>query len=108
MANNTMEMFGSYAPDPDPKYVTTPLDGLRNIAHEVRFAAGCKDSDTRCTAYNTTDITVAVNGTDIVFVFLGTGQTLVPLLFYLKVIDHNNYEVITNLKKSPLDNLLLA
>jgi len=72
MANNTYGMFGGYAPDPDPKYVTTPLNSLRSIAHDVRYSAGCKDSDTKCADldYNPEAI---IRGSEIVFVFLGTG-----------------------------------
>ena len=78
MANNTDGIFGGYAPDPDPKYVITPLVGLRDIAMETEFAVGCKSSDpyqlTRCTDYNRAEIAAAVNGTQLVVVCLGTGK----------------------------------
>ena len=74
MANNSYGMFGGYAPDPDPRYIVTPLDGLRQIAVETRFSSGCKDSDTACPDYSETDIGRAVNGTELVVVCLGTGN----------------------------------
>src|SRR6218665_1565 len=79
MANNTYGMFGSFAPDQDPKYVTTPLNSLRSIAHEVRYSAGCKDSDTKCMDldYN---LEAVIKDSEIVFLFLGTGQAMLPLL----------------------------
>lgn len=75
-ADNIDGMFGGYAPEPDPKYVITPRKGLQNIAHEVRYSPGCLNSDPACDHYNNTDIARAVNGTEIVFVFLGTGARI--------------------------------
>jgi hypothetical protein len=79
MANNSYGIFGGYAPDPDPRYIITPLEGLKQISAETRFSPGCKDSDTACEDYNPTDIGKAVNGTELVVVCLGTGIFSVKL-----------------------------
>ena len=80
-------MFGGYAPDPDPKYVITPLAGLKEIASETEFATGCKSSNiydlSRCTEYNETDISVTVGGTQLVVVCLGTGSLSTVLKLFL-------------------------
>jgi beta-glucosidase len=76
MANNVEGMFGGYAPEPDPQYVTTPYDSLKSLAQETRLGYGCAKSDPRCMDYNVTEIGQAVNGTDLVFVCLGTGDVI--------------------------------
>jgi beta-glucosidase len=76
MANNVDGIFGGYAPDPDPQYVTTPYMGLKGLSTDVRLAAGCKNSDTRCDQYNATELMDAVKGAELVVVCLGTGEVI--------------------------------
>ncbi|XP_067675255.1 uncharacterized protein [Haliotis asinina] len=74
MANNPQALFGDYAPDMDPKYTTTPLQGLQSIWATVKYGAGC--SDTKCTQYDRQEVQTAAKGSDIVFVCLGTGTEI--------------------------------
>ncbi|KAJ8314665.1 hypothetical protein KUTeg_006815 [Tegillarca granosa] len=74
MANNTEQLFGNYSPDIDPRFSTTPLDGLRQFATNTKYGAGCQDN--KCTNYKADDIKTAVTATDVIFVCLGTGQEL--------------------------------
>ncbi|KAK3600407.1 hypothetical protein CHS0354_026640 [Potamilus streckersoni] len=74
MADNLVQLFGNYNPDPDPKYSMTPLQGLQKLASQVNYAAGC--SDNRCTNYSTDDIKKAVQGTQLAIVCLGIGLEL--------------------------------
>ncbi len=73
MADNRDNIMGNYAPDPDLKYITTPLDGLKDIAVNTSSAEGCTSSEPRCTQYDEASIRNAVKGADIVIVCLGTG-----------------------------------
>ena len=73
--DNVDVMFGGYAPDPDPKYIVTPLKGLSSLGKTVKSTTGCESQDPHCNNYNTTDIKQAVIGSDVVIVCLGTGNT---------------------------------
>ncbi|XP_046550180.1 probable beta-D-xylosidase 2 [Haliotis rubra] len=74
MANNPQALFGFYTPDMDPKYTTTPLQGVQSIWSTARYGAGC--SDNRCTQYDRQEVQTAAKGSDLVFVCLGTGAEL--------------------------------
>ncbi|XP_046550190.1 probable beta-D-xylosidase 2 [Haliotis rubra] len=74
MANNAQALFGDYAPDMDPKYTTTPLQGVQSIWTTVRYGAGCSDS--KCTQYVRAEVLTAAKGSDLVFVCLGTGTEI--------------------------------
>ena len=52
-------------------FVVTFLSLL--LGNKVNFAEGCKDSDTKCTDYNSTSVQQAVSGANLVIVCLGTG-----------------------------------
>ena len=73
MADDAAQLFGDYAPQPPPEDVTTPLQGLEPIAHNVHYASGC--DDTNCKNYNATQVLkVITSNNDINFVVLGTGR----------------------------------
>ncbi|XP_071095371.1 uncharacterized protein [Haliotis cracherodii] len=74
MANGSQQVFGDYAPSPDPRYITSPLSGLVRLGTTATHAAGC--SSTFCTDYSKTDVVKALQGADVVFVCLGTGQAI--------------------------------
>ena len=65
-------MFGDYAANPDKKFVTTPLDGLKRLASNTGYAAGCDNAE--CKNYNAGSVQSAVNGAQVIFVCLGTGK----------------------------------
>lgn len=75
---NSADLFGDYAAVPDKKFITTPLEGLKKLAKETRYAAGCNNAG--CGQYNSTAIKKAVTGARFVFVCLGTG------IFYFLII----------------------
>jgi len=75
-ATNVGAFFGNYAPDPDPRYVVTPLEGLSALGETVSFAEGCALSNTRCPNYNSTSVVEAVSGADFIIVLLGTGRSV--------------------------------
>ena len=73
MADDAAQLFGDYAPQPPPEDVTTPLQGLEPIAHNVHYASGC--DDTSCKNYNAAQVlNVITSNNDINFVVLGTGK----------------------------------
>ncbi|XP_046332069.2 probable beta-D-xylosidase 2 [Haliotis rufescens] len=74
MANDSQQVFGDYAPSPDPRYITSPLSGLVRLGTTATHAAGC--SSTFCTDYSKTDVVKALQGADVVFVCLGTGPAV--------------------------------
>ncbi|KAK3097560.1 hypothetical protein FSP39_010802 [Pinctada imbricata] len=74
MADNKEQLFGSYAPDLMPSFTTSPLQGLSKLSKFVNFTSGCQDN--RCTNYSSTKIKEAVEGAEVIFVCLGTGQEL--------------------------------
>jgi beta-glucosidase len=69
--NNGYQQYNNYAPAFDKKYTSTPLSSLSVLGNTVTSGTGC--SDLTCEAYNSTVITEAVTGADLVFVCLGTG-----------------------------------
>nr|XP_020664513.1 probable beta-D-xylosidase 2 [Pogona vitticeps] len=70
-ANNSVLLFGDYAPIPEPQYIFTPRRGLETIAGNVTFAAGC--TFPRCDWYRPAEVKAAVQAADIAIVCLGTG-----------------------------------
>jgi len=80
LADNAGALFGSYTATPDRQFTQTPLEGLRRLSDDTRYAAGC--SDPLCGDYNATDIKQAVVRSTFVIVCLGLG---VPCLCFLLV-----------------------
>ena len=74
------DVFGDYGANPDKKFVTTPLDGLKRLASNVQYAPGCKDNAV-CTDYDGESVKTTVNGAEVIFVCLGTGKALDNLLY---------------------------
>ncbi|KAL3881454.1 hypothetical protein ACJMK2_027896 [Sinanodonta woodiana] len=74
MADNLLQLFGDYSADIDPKYSTTPYQGLKSLAQQVILAPGCIDN--KCDTYLPSTIAQAVQGAQLVVVCLGTGQEL--------------------------------
>ena len=72
MANDTAQLFGNYAATPDARFVQSPLEGLKGIANETRYAAGC--GDTWCEEYDESEVKRAVTRAQLVVVCLGTGE----------------------------------
>ncbi|XP_022105253.1 probable beta-D-xylosidase 6 [Acanthaster planci] len=70
-ANSPWDLFGSFAPQTDPRFISTPWDGLRGLGQFQRLAPGCNNPT--CDQYNKTSIMDAVVGADFVIVCLGTG-----------------------------------
>ncbi|XP_067675249.1 uncharacterized protein [Haliotis asinina] len=81
MANNSIQLFGNYAPDMNLKYTTNPLQGITRLWSAVRFGAGCTDN--KCTQYNSQEVQTSAKGSDLIFVCLGTatGAKVILLLF---------------------------
>ncbi|XP_078703431.1 uncharacterized protein LOC144928628 [Branchiostoma floridae x Branchiostoma belcheri] len=75
-ADNLGALYGDYAPIPDPKFSSTPLQGLSGLAGKTQHGAGCKGSDPVCEDYDQQDVKMAVEGADLVVVCLGTGATI--------------------------------
>ncbi|KAM9320137.1 uncharacterized protein PAF06_004614 [Gastrophryne carolinensis] len=73
-ANNSGELFGDYEPHPDPRYITTPREGIAALPVQVSFAAGCDNA--RCTKYSPAEIKDLVRSVDVTVVCLGTGATV--------------------------------
>ncbi|XP_071794783.1 uncharacterized protein [Asterias amurensis] len=73
-ADSPQEIMGSYKPMTDPKFITTPRTGLKNLAQVNQYAAGCNDPI--CDTYNHLDIMNAVAGADLIVVCLGTGVSV--------------------------------
>jgi len=71
MANDSSMIFGTYTAHPDPRFVTTPVDGLSRLSDETRHAAGCDSS--ACGNYDSAAIKNAVQGAELVVVCLGLG-----------------------------------
>lgn len=74
MADNVQGIFGDYAPTPEMKYTTTPLQGLRSLGNSTHYETGCED--TACLVYNQTAVKMATHAADLVIVCLGTGSVL--------------------------------
>ncbi len=75
VADNVDVIFGGYAPDPDPRYIQTPRQGLKDLANNEQYASGCQNSDPKCMDYDSDSIKKAVQGADLVVVCLGTGMS---------------------------------
>ncbi|ELU08656.1 hypothetical protein CAPTEDRAFT_228276 [Capitella teleta] len=73
-ADNAETLFGDYIPNWDPKFVSTPYEGLKSLGDDVRYASGCDDPS--CTNYDPKAIEKAVKGAQFVFVCLGVGSNL--------------------------------
>ena len=71
MADNLEQLYGDYNPTVEPKFAKTPLQGLKTIANQVFYGAGCTDN--KCTDYTKSNVTSAVQAGDMVVVCLGTG-----------------------------------
>ena len=74
MADNVEQLYGDYAPTVEPQFAKTPLQGLKTIANQVMFGSGCNDN--KCTSYNKSNVTSAVESADMVVVCLGTGNVV--------------------------------
>jgi hypothetical protein len=74
LSNDTSLIFGepNYSIDLDPSLIVTPLQGLTQLGNTVTHANGC--SDVGCKSYESDDVKLAVENSDIVFVCLGTGR----------------------------------
>ncbi|XP_035826175.1 xylan 1,4-beta-xylosidase [Aplysia californica] len=72
MANNTRQIFGGYSPKQDPSFTQTPLDGLRSLYPDIKYAQVCNDG-TPCTKYDKVVVPSIVDDTELVIVALGTG-----------------------------------
>ena len=73
LAHSVGSQFGSYSPSPDRKFVTTPLEGLRRLSDDTRYAAGCDNAV--CNHYNHTAVKESVVGANFVIVCLGLGKS---------------------------------
>ena len=71
MADNLQQLYGDYAPTFEPQFAKTPLQGLKTIANQVIYGAGCTDN--KCTNYDKNNVTSAVQAGEMVVVCLGTG-----------------------------------
>ena len=85
MANNVNQLYGDYAADVDSRYVKTPYEGLKMMATTVNYAAGCPDN--KCVNYTSSDITKAIQGTQLVVVCVGTGIGFHEIYIYLATVD---------------------
>ncbi|XP_012939088.1 xylan 1,4-beta-xylosidase [Aplysia californica] len=75
MADNAQQIFGDYAPNQDRSFTQTPLDGLRSLYPDIKYAKVCNDG-TPCTEYNKGAVPDIVSDKELVFVALGTGQAV--------------------------------
>ncbi|XP_022099032.1 probable beta-D-xylosidase 2 [Acanthaster planci] len=73
-ADSPQEILGSFAPQTDPKFISTPWGGLGGLGKVRRLAPGCNNPV--CDQYNQTAIMEAVTGADLVIVCLGTGTQI--------------------------------
>ena len=73
MANNLMQLFGDYNAKIDPKFSTTPLQGLLNMSYNVNYGPGCTDN--KCEKYDSNEVrnAVADDGVELIVACLGTG-----------------------------------
>ncbi len=68
----TIHNYGTYAPNYNEKYATTPYDGLKKLGKTSVYAQGC--TDLKCQHYNATQVISTVTDADLVFVTLGLGK----------------------------------
>ena len=75
MADNIPQLFGDYSVDipSNAKYTKTPLMGLQGMADYVGYAAGCMDN--KCTNYTDVDMKLAIFGSQLTIICVGTGNT---------------------------------
>ena len=92
MANDTTAIFGTYTAHPDPRFVSTPLDGLSRLSVETRHAAGCDKP--ACQNYDSNAVKNAVDGAQLVVVCLGLGTD------WLSLIDSHTLTVVCVLSLS--------
>jgi len=76
MSDSIGGIFGNYAPDPDPAFIVTPLDGLSVLGETVAYAEGCRFSNHRCPTYDADTVIEAVTGADFVIICAGTGRAV--------------------------------
>ena len=81
MADNLNQIYGDYAADIDSKFAKTPREGLKPMSDVVNYAAGCKD--TKCVNYIASDVTKAIQGTQLLVICVGTGN--VTLIFVIPI-----------------------
>ncbi|XP_025097893.1 LOW QUALITY PROTEIN: probable beta-D-xylosidase 2 [Pomacea canaliculata] len=74
MANVTSDMFGDYAPNVPDEDIVTVLQGMAEFATNVHFASGCDNP--ACKNYDRDSVLNVINNTAVIFVVLGTGQTV--------------------------------
>lgn len=74
MADNLEQLYGDYAAEINTTFAKTPLQGLKAMADTVNYAAGC--SDNKCETYNSDEVAMAIEGSQLVIVCVGTGQEL--------------------------------
>ncbi|KAK7483298.1 hypothetical protein BaRGS_00025465 [Batillaria attramentaria] len=73
MGNNPEGLYGDYSPAINRTLTVTPFAALTELfAPNVSFVQGCPDP--RCETTNGTEVKVAVQAADIIFVCLGTGS----------------------------------
>ena len=71
MTDNLAQLYGDYSTAIDPRYGKTPLQGLSRLGDQVAYGPGCTDN--KCTHYDSSNVTQAVTGAQLVLVSLGTG-----------------------------------
>lgn len=84
LSNNVTSLYGDYSPTINETLTSTPLDGLSQLGVSIISTDGC--SDARCVDYDPSRIKVAVEGADIVFVCLGTGEHVMMSLSMLSTL----------------------
>lgn len=70
----TDQLYGDYSPNVMSEYLTTVYDGLSRLGITAQGESGC--SDPQCEDYNSHSMRSAIEGAEIIFVALGTGQQL--------------------------------
>jgi len=74
MADNAEELLGGYSASPDRRFVSTPLDGLKQLGKTGAYASGCDNA--RCLNYDGDSVRTAVKGASFIIVCLGTGSSV--------------------------------
>ena len=67
-----MQQLGTYSPDIDLNYTTTPASELSALGKESTVVAGC--TETHCVSYDSTNVIAAVKNAELTFICLGTGN----------------------------------
>uniref|UniRef100_T1IY05 Fibronectin type III-like domain-containing protein n=1 Tax=Strigamia maritima TaxID=126957 RepID=T1IY05_STRMM len=83
LADNYDDLFGSVSPQPNPKYVQTPLKGLISLAHNVHYKNGCRDGSL-CTDYDHEGVKNMLKSAknQFIVVCLGTGGAPIILVLF--------------------------